>query len=278
MPVGAIIGGVASIGGALLSSSSNSKAIDKASDAQAAATREATQLQRDIYQQNVGYQTPYLNTGNAAMAQMNALLGLQTPAIPAYAPQTPGGTQTTQPVAQEPVWSDNLFQRFAQKARWQQQQNQQQQPVTPPLTTPTITQPTAQAAYDAWKANTGYTTRLNEGMNALNAQWAGRGTLQSGAAGLAFQRAGQDYATNQFGQYYGMLAGQQQLGPGAANALSGVGTNYANAAGNLAIQNGNNIANAAVASANNRNQLYGGIAQGIGGIAGSIFGGSSFGG
>src|SRR6478609_9057209 len=88
MPVGAIIGGVASIGGALLSSHSNSKAIDKASDAQAAATREATQLQRDVYNQNVGYQTPYMNTGNAAMAQMNALLGLNVPQTAAPAAGT----------------------------------------------------------------------------------------------------------------------------------------------------------------------------------------------
>jgi hypothetical protein len=56
----------------------------------------------------------------------------------------------------------------------------------------------------------------------------------------------------------------------------GVGTNYANAAGGLAMQNGNNIANAAIASANNRNQLYSGIASGIGGMAGAMFGGSSF--
>jgi hypothetical protein len=100
MPVGAIIGGVASIGGALLGAHSNSKAIDKASDAQAAATKEATQLQRDVYNQNVGYQTPYLNTGNAAMAQINALLGLNVPQSAA-----PAGTQglpsneTQQPAA-----------------------------------------------------------------------------------------------------------------------------------------------------------------------------------
>lgn len=288
MPVGAIIGGVATIGGALISSSSNSKAIDKASDAQSAATREATQLQRDIYNRNVGYQTPYLNTGNAAMAQMNALLGLNVP-------QQTGGTNAlpTAPVPANtpafPAFSGqnlayNMWRQRLQRGNvtLEQVPEQYRQFLAPTTQTPAasavpaVSQPTAENAYNQFKNYTGYTTRLNEANNAMNSAYAARGTLQSGAALQAMARMNQDYASSEFGNYMGYLGNQQQLGPGAANALSGVGTNYANAAGNLAIQNGNNIANAAVASANNRNQLYSGIAQGIGDIAGSIFGGSSF--
>jgi hypothetical protein len=171
MPVGAIIGGVASIGGALLSSHSNSKAIDKASDAQAAATKEATQLQRDVYNQNVGYQTPYLNTGNAAMAQINALLGLNVPQSAA-----PAGTQgLPSNEAQQPVGGGGGFFGSVLARAWQERiasgqarledapafiraqlggAQQQARPDRP--TVPAVTQPTAQSAYDQFKNYTGY--------------------------------------------------------------------------------------------------------------------------
>jgi hypothetical protein len=280
MPVGAIIGGVASIGGALLGSKSNSKAIDKASDAQSAATKEATALQREIYNQNVGYQTPYLNTGNAAMAQINALLGLQVPQAAPIAQPTQGNPGLQQEAFDgEPQQGGNYWRNILGQIRARRQQ-QQQTPaaVTPPVATPPITQTTAQSAYDQFKNYTGYQYRLNEGQNAINSGYAAKGTLQSGAAMLALQKHGQDYASGEFGNYMGYLTGQQQLGPGAANALGGVGTNYANNAGNIAMQNGNNLANAAIARANNTNQMWSGIASGIGGIAGSMFGGSSYGG
>jgi hypothetical protein len=281
MPVGAIIGGVASIGGALLGSKSNSKAIDKASDAQSAATKEATALQREIYQQNVGYQTPYLNTGNAAMAQINALLGLQVPQAAPIAQPTQGNPGLQQePFDNEPQQGGNYWRNILGQIRARKQQQQQQAPaaVTPPMTTPPITQATAQSAYDQFKNYTGYQYRLNEGQNAINSGYAAKGTLQSGAAMLALQKHGQDYASGEFGNYMGYLTGQQQLGPGAANALGGVGTNYANNAGNIAMQNGQNLANAAYARANNTNGLIQGVGGAIAGIGNQMFGGSSYGG
>jgi hypothetical protein len=278
--IGGVIAGVGAIGASVLSSKSNSKAIGKASDAQSAASAEATALQREIYNKNVGYQTPYLNTGNAAMAQINALLGLQVPQAAPIAQPVQGNPGSQQEAFDgEPQQGGNYWRNILGQIRARRQQ-QQQTPaaVTPPMATPPITQATAQSAYDQFKNYTGYQYRLNEGQNAINSGYAARGTLQSGAALQALQEHGQDYASGEFGNYMGYLTGQQQLGPGAANALGGVGTNYANNAGNIAMQNGNNLANAAIARANNKNQLYSGIAQGIGGIAGSMFGGSSYGG
>jgi hypothetical protein len=124
------------------------------------------------------------------------------------------------------------------------------------------------AAYDQFKNYTGYTTRLNEANNAFNSAYAAKGTLQSGAALQALSKMNQDYASNEFGNYMGYLGGQQQLGPGAANALAGVGTNYANAAGSLAMQNGNNIANAAIARPTTATSFTAALRQGIGGMAG----------
>jgi hypothetical protein len=281
--IGGVIAGVGAIGASVIGSKSNSKAIGKASDAQSAASAEATALQREIYNKNVGYQTPYLNTGNAAMAQINALLGLQVPQAAPIAQPVQGnpGSQEEAFDSEMPSTGNywrNILGQIRQRRQQQQQQQQTPAPVTPPMTTPPITQATAQSAYDQFKQYTGYQTRLTEANNSLNSAYAAKGTLQSGAAVQAMARMNQDYASGEFGNYMGYLTGQQQLGPGAANALGGVGTNYANNAGNIAMQNGNNLANAAIARANNTNQMWSGIASGIGGIAGSMFGGSSYGG
>jgi hypothetical protein len=286
MGLGAIVGGVASVAGSLIGGSKNSKAISKASDAQAAATKEATALQRDIYNKNVAIQQPFLNTGQAAMGQINALLGLNT------APAASGTPQTNPALAPVPAGDDprrvnprgfltQIIRGMHEGGQYVDQETLDRLGISSPVNTlpaqGTAAQPTqvsANDAYNQFKNYTGYQTRLNEGLNSINGGYAASGTLQSGAALKALNRFGQDYASNEFGNYMGYLGQQQQLGPGAANALAGVGTNYANAAGNLAMQNGNNIANAAIAKANNSNSMWQGIAGGIG----SIFGNSSFGG
>lgn len=118
----------------------------------------------------------------------------------------------------------------------------------------------ANAAYDIFKNNTGYQFRLNEGMNALNSGYAGAGVVQSGAAMKGALKYGQDYASNEFGNYLGYLGNQQGVGLSGASALAGVGQGYANNVSNLNSQNAANITNAAVAKANNSNALAGSIA------------------
>ena len=267
----------------MMAADRQSDAIEDASDAQAAAAREATALQRDIYNQNVGYQTPWMNTGLTANAHMNALLGLNVPQAaatpaPTANPTTPapgGGNSGFGMNAVLRMWQqriDNGDMTLADAPAWVQQRlggGTQGNNVTPPLTTPTITQPTAQAAYDAFRGYTGYQSRLTEANNAMNGAYAARGTLQSGAAQQAMARMNQDYASNEFGRYMGYLGGQQQVGVGATNALSGVGTNYANNAGALAMQNGNNLANSALMQGSNS----AGMIQGIGGAFGNMLGG-----
>lgn len=261
--------------GAIIGGNKQAKAIDKASDAQAAATKEAVALQKDIYNKNVGFQTPWMNTGLAANAQINALLGLQ-PAAPAGGgiggglPGTQGPGTAPGGITQENI--DNVSSRFGPLATairngLMAQQGMQSNPVAeqvPVQQAPTVTQPTAQSAYEQFKNYTGYTTRLNEANNALNSGYAAKGTLQSGAALQALAKMNQDYASNEFGNYMGYLTNQQQLGPGAANALSGVGTQYANNVGNMTIQQGNNLANAYIAKGNNSANMIGNIAGGLG--------------
>jgi hypothetical protein len=284
MPVGAIIGGVSGLAGAIIGGNKTGKAIDKAADAQAAAAQQAIALQKDIYNKNVGFQTPYLNTGNAAMAQMNALLGLNVPqaapvsqGLPTNETQEPVGLNGPFANARLSAWRQRIANGFPidDAPPWIQSAlggNQQAQTAGQPQTqVPTVTQPTAMAAYDAFKNYGGYQTRLNEGNNSLNSAYAAKGTLQSGAALQALAKYNQDYASNEFGKYFGYLSGQQQLGPGAANALSGVGTNYANAAGQIGLNQGDNIGNAAIAKANNFNNTMGNISNVFAQAMGSSF-------
>lgn len=278
--------------GSIIAGDKQSDAIDDASDAQAQAQREALQFMREGRDQNVLLQTPWMNTGLAANAQMNALLGLNVPNTPAPSlPSTSTGSNTGGSSGSNlPLGGAALLQVWQRKLTngevepeqlpaWVQQRLGIQQVTTQPVgqPVPVVNQPTAQQAFDQFKNYTGYTSRLNEANNAMNSAYAAKGTLQSGAALQALSRMNQDYASNEFGKYMGYLGGQQQVGVGATNALSGVTTNYGNNAANLAMNQGNNLANAAIAQGNVQGNMWNNIFGGLGGIAGSMFG-SSYGG
>lgn len=68
----AIIGG----GAAALGASANSKAVNKATDAQTRANQESMTFQREAYDRNSALLTPTLQRGDAAGGAYNALLGL----------------------------------------------------------------------------------------------------------------------------------------------------------------------------------------------------------
>lgn len=267
--------------GSIIAGNKQAKAVDKASDAQAAASREAIALQKDIYNKNIGLQTPYLNTGNAAMAQINALLGLQVPqtpvqGLPTASPAT--GSNTAGPSGGFfgskmilDMWRQRLASGQANLEDAPEWVRQSLNPSPAPgasAPVPTVTQPTAEQAYEQFKNYTGYQTRLDEANNAFNSAYAAKGSLQSGAALQALAKMNQNYASGEFGNYMGYLGGQQQLGPGAANAMAGVGTNYANNAGNIAMQQGQNYANAAITKGNIAANTTSAIAGGLGQIAG----------
>jgi hypothetical protein len=109
-------------------------------------------------------------------------------------------------------------------------------------------------------------------MNALNSGYAGAGTIQSGAAMKAAMRYGQDFASNEFGNYMGYLGNQQGVGLSGASALAGVGQNYAN---NISSQNNamaSVAANSALARGQANAQLWGGVGNAFGQIGGVIAG------
>ena len=62
--------------GSVVAANKQSSAAKNAAQTQANASNQANQLQKQIYEQNVGYETPYMNTGTAAENQLATLMGL----------------------------------------------------------------------------------------------------------------------------------------------------------------------------------------------------------
>lgn len=254
----AVIGGV----GSAISGSKNSKAIKNATAAQTAANDKAVALQQEARNQNVQFQTPFYQTGLAANNRINALLGLGVPQQqqPQYnavnnmggrfqGPGIMGGGPMFQTMAGDGIYSQG----------WQEQPVYAQQPQQNELQA-------AQQGFSDWRDNTGYQFRFNEGIRAID---AGAPVRNSGATLKAREQYGQNIGSQEFYNYMGALGGQQQVGVGAANALSGVQTNYANNAANIAQQQGQNIANSAVARANNTNSMISGITSSFNNALGS---------
>ena len=271
MPIGAVVG-AAVVGGAATyaGAKSNSKAVKKASSVQAQSTADQNALQRQTYAQNQAALSPFMQRGNAAGDQINALLGLGGTI------QAPGQSLPTQQPFQAAPFDGNAA--LGQSKPWLMQGGGGFMP----------TQPSAQAAgqqpgqqgqspaqsaanaYEIFKQSTGYTSRLAEGNSSLAANYFGGGVGQSGAAMKAALKYGQNFASNEFGNYLGYLGNQQGVGLSGASALAGVGQNYANNMSNISQNNANTQSQAAIANAQNRGALYTGLAGIAGNAAGTL--------
>jgi hypothetical protein len=231
MPVaGALIGVAGAIGGAAISSSGAKSAANTA--AQASANNNA--LAADIYSKNTANETPFMQSGQQANSTLQALLGL-------------GGQQT---------------QQYSQ-GQWN--------PITgqyiPGAPTPGQSNAdAANAAFNQFTNSDGYQFRLNQGLNAVNTNYATHGALQSGAALKGLNDYAQGQASNEFGKYVGYLQNQQGVGLSATNALAGVGTNYVGQVSS----NNNNAANVAGAAAqSSANAWSNGLTGALGALTGS---------
>lgn len=285
----ALIGSaVIGAGASALSASKNSKAIKQSTAAETAANAQALAAQERARSENLALQQPIYNAGLPAIQARNALLGLGGPqasgqqtlpaaqpnALAFYQGDNPDSTGGTFGVGMEPAYGrigngsglrlPGVISGYG-GGTFDTDGTQ--------VTVGTQGQPAPQGnpqanAFDMFRNSTGYQFRLGEGARQGNAAFAGAGTFRSGARDKALLEYGQNFASNEFGNYFGMLGEQQNLTTGAANAMSGVNTTYANNAGNLAVANGQTLANAAVARANNSNALIGSIGNAAGGILG----------
>lgn len=286
MPVGAIIGGVASIGGAILGSKAQKKAANAAAQAATDNTAANNALASQIYGENKQTLSPFVNTGTQASSAINALLGLGGPgptvggptngagsaqigASPAGGYMAPGnsmwgggGMWNGEPIDGLTYSDGNQYAPQPQYAAGNvttqaAPQNQQQQ---------------YQNAFDNFRNSTGYQFRLGEGAKALDNSYASRGVGQSGAAAKAALSYGQNIASGEFGNYLNALMAQQGVGLSAAGAQAGVSTNFVNQTTANNNSGASALANAAIAKGNATGNMWQGIAGGIGGIFGSSFG------
>ncbi len=248
MPIAAAIAGAAVIGGgaSIIASKNSSKAINKATDAGTVSAAQSLALQREVRDENRGILNPYVGQGYAANNALASLLGLNG-----------GGTANSMGYAQLSPDNPASLTQIDASGR-----------VQAPSTYNQSMQSPFQTAFQNYQNSTGYQFRMGEGFKALNNKYAGAGLLNSGAAQKAAIDYGQNIASQEFGSYLGQLAGQQQVGLSAANALAGVGTNFANNASAINANAASNQANGAIAQANNNNALIGSLS----GIAGQTIG------
>jgi hypothetical protein len=293
--VGVLGSAVLGAGASVIAGSKNSKAINKATDAQTASNQQSVALQRDVFNQNKATLAPYVNRGNPAGDTINALLGLG--GSPMQQQQQPNALAQFQPAGQAyglgdgyvgagsylgnnaafrnaypnaPLGYDGRPDGFTQPNALAQFQGG---PIATGVQTGAqgqTAQQAANSAFDTFRGSTGYQFRLSEGLDAVNSNWFGAGLGQSGAALKALNEYGQNFASNEFGNYMGYLGQQQGTGLQAAGAQAGVGVNYANNVSNLNQANANALGQSAVASANNSNAVIGGIGNAFGGAIGAL--------
>jgi hypothetical protein len=291
----------------------------QATQAQLQLGRESMALNRDIYNSNYGTLSPFVGRGNVAGDAINALLGLPSaPAMQSPLAQRNPGSAVA-PVGQgaaAPIPTDynpsgasdpntgvrspgGIFGALINSARRQagappiaagqpitrfsQQQAVPQQPVQQAPQQQqyesSVTAPSAQSALNSFANSAGMQFQLQQGADALNNLYAGRGTLQSGAAMKGINDYAQNTALNNyFMPYMGLLSGQQSIGAGAASSIAGVGQNFGNTAANINAGMGANIQSGADAASNaallrgqaNAN-MWGSVGGALGGLASSFF-------
>lgn len=239
--------------GAGLSAVSANKASKRAAATSQSNTDANNALARDIYGQNRAALNPFMQRGNAAGNQINALLGLggqqfqggpaqfDMNSLPQGGMGMPNAMTQFQPamsaqdragLGDSPGYQFNGAPSFLSGG-------QQSMPmgatgvmpsggsVTANPAGPQTAQQAANNAFDIFRNSTGYQFRLGEGMDGVTSAYAGIGALQSGAAMRGINEYGQNFASNEFGNYLNALGGQQAIGAGSASALAGVGQNFA---------------------------------------------------
>jgi hypothetical protein len=322
LAVAAGIAAVGTIGGAVIGASAQNHAVDQATAAQQQSTaqqlelgRESLALNQGIYNSNYNLLSPFVSRGNVAGNQINALLGL--PAAPAMTSplQSTQGAQTGgNPLAPNPYTGPsmaqiaamqndgvpgNYAQAMANLNAWRSA-HPGMDPFAPaaPAPAPTPTAAPAPATSHGTAATPGATSptqalnnfansagmqfQLQQGTNALNNLYAGRGMVQSGAAMKGISNYAQDTALNRyFMPYMGLLGGQQNVGAQAGSAVAGVGSSFGNTAANINANMGNAIGNGADALSNaalirgqNGASMWGSIGSALGNLGSSFAGGS----
>lgn len=124
-------------------------------------------------------------------------------------------------------------------------------------------------AFDAYKNSTGYQTNLAEGLNAVTANNAARGTFQSGATAKELQNRGVQLNNAALQQFLGNLTTQSNTGTAAKGAIAGQNVTLLNNVTNANNSSAQAIGQGAINKANVNTQMW----NNIGNALASSFGG-----
>jgi hypothetical protein len=270
--IAAGVAGAAGIGAAVLGGSAQKSAAKSAANSAAATAASNNALQTQVRNDNKAILNPYVTRGNEAGQAINDLLGISGTGgsgsnvdWAAYVNANPDAAANWNAVRGNSDGAQfngdiNAFGQYHYGADGSRRD-----------LTPFTRQPggsgEAGGAFQNYLNSTGYQFQMDQGTSAINQGYAAGGTLQSGAALKALQTYGQNTGKAYFNDYLGQLGNQQNIGLSGANALAGVGTNFANqtSANNNAA--GTAQQNALLAAGSATAGMYGSIAGGIGGIA-----------
>jgi hypothetical protein len=296
MPIGAVIGGaVIGAGGSIIAGSKSASAQKQAAQTAATSAQSTTDSNNALFRenkaQNIAIAQPFYNNGVAAgNALQGLLLGSPTSAS-SPAPGTTGGAlsgyQQSSPAGQYPnaVGDDSLTYGTIRARRldmmdapqaaltgYQRLPADTQTPV--PGTTPAPAMGTTTSALSPWdqfRNSTNYQFRYDQGLKATEGAYATKGALDSGAAEKAKITFGQNFASNELSNYMNLLAGQQNVGLSAGNAIMGVSTSAANAIAGQNTNAGNVAANAALTSGQASANMWGTVGNTAGQLGGALF-------
>ena len=242
------MGAVAAIGGALIQGAAAKKA---AKSQEAAANRDiAFQTEtRDLIR---GDLTPYRTGGVTAQQALDFELGLgNRPMI--------GGTAPMVETFTEGVGGNPFLTRGSGVTRYRV--NGQVFNTLDEANAYANANKTGGTEYGGYTKTPGYDFRLQQGQDSLQAGAAARGGLNSGAAMRDLLKYGQDYGSNEYGNYLSRLGARADTGMGAAQ-MSGQASQQAAAGVSNAL---GNIGNAQAAGAIGMgNAITGGIQNGLG--------------
>lgn len=211
----AAIGGIASIGGSLISSN----AAKSAADTQAASARAAQQTEAQATNAALSNEAPFTQIGTGAANQLANLYGI------AYNPTSSGLSSTS---------SSGI--------------------TTPANVNAAASSPGGVAVQDDAYANfansPNYKFALQQGLQALQRSAAAGGTLISGGQEKAGQEFGQGLATQQYGNYVSGLQSLAGMGQAAASGQAATGLSGAGSVANAQQAAGQATASGQVGSAN----------------------------
>lgn len=254
---GAITGGIGLIGNLIEGSSA-----EKAADTQVKAADQATAEQRRQFDLTRKDLAPWMQAGEDALAKLQTALGL--------GPKPPSSAQALasyQSVLKQ--YQDARLQKAAPqkiqalhdavskagsvyRAALEQERN------------PTIgyADLTTDFTGKDLTSEPGYQFRLEEGLKAINALAANRGSLDSGATLKALTRYGQDYAGNEYQNAFNRDAANKERKYNMLAGVSGTGQTTATNIGTFGANTANNIAENYLGAGNAR--AAGQVARGAG--------------